>query len=89
MRKEMGLRVEEYVMLEIAAEEGDDLALLEKMQDYLRKEIRAKKLNLTPKGEAKKAPSDAFERDWEFDGRRVTIRIARAKLVKAQDRLAS
>ncbi len=77
MRKEMGLRVEETVQVEVALDDGDDLVLLKDKRDYLQEEIRAEKLELSIQPDEGTSPGRGFARDWEFDGRRVTIKIAR------------
>ncbi len=84
MRKEMRLRIEEYVKAEIAFEENEDLALVKDRRDYLGTEIRAKKLKLTMVYEKEASMSEGCTRDWEINGRKITIKMQ--KIVEAEPR---
>jgi isoleucyl-tRNA synthetase len=77
MRKEMGLRVEEYVEVEITFDDDDDLRLVADRKDYLSKEIRAEQLNLTSTAKTKQSSKWGLTRDWEIDGQKIIIKMKR------------
>lgn len=75
MRKEMHLRIEEYVEAAIIFDDGDDLVLVKDKKDYLAQEIRARKLNLATASTKESSPRPGLTREWEFDGRKITVKM--------------
>ena len=68
MRKDMKLKVEQYIDIEVAS---DDylLGLFESWKDHIANEVRAQNVVFT------KEPKGAEVKDWEFTGKNITIGI--------------
>ncbi len=77
MRKEMNLRVEEYVDVAILVTEEETLRALESLRNLIAAEVRAKKLTLTDKEDDFKPASDAYIRSWDIDGEATRIAVTR------------
>lgn len=77
MRKEMNLRVEEYVDAAILVGEEEILKALESLRDFIAVEVRAKKLTLTDKEESFSPAKAAYVRSWDIDGEAVRIAVTR------------
>jgi isoleucyl-tRNA synthetase len=78
MRKEMNLRVEEYVDIVIQVQDEETAVTLTYVKDLLMIEIRAKNLIITTKL-THKPPEEAYIKEWEIDGETITIAITRLK----------
>jgi len=73
MRKEMHLRIEEYVTLVVQPPEDETVKLLAKMRDYVMAEVRAKELQIATHEVAIRLPRGAYEREWDVEGKRFKI----------------
>ncbi len=78
MRKELQLRVEEYIDLTLQPQETETAGLLEGAKDYIAREVRAKSLHILPLKADVVTPSDAYVKDWEIEDERVKIILRRA-----------
>ncbi len=87
MRKEMGLRVEEYVEVEAVLDDAEDATLLLDKKNYLQEEIRAEKMLIKPLSEKVSLSEADLTRDWEFDGRKLTIKMRRTTPDQIRDTL--
>ena len=79
MRKEMDLQIEEYIDLIIQPNEDDTAELLNKMQDYITSEARARRVNIITLKKKTSLPANVYGRDWNIDGEDVKISINRTK----------
>jgi isoleucyl-tRNA synthetase len=77
MRKEMDLKIEEYVNLIIKPQEKETANLLRKMQDYILSEVRIKALVILEPDESFKPSSRMYFRDWDIEGESITISLER------------
>lgn len=75
MRKEMDLRVEEYVVLLVQAQEKETLDTLKGMRDYLMTEVRARDLHLLGPEQPFKPSKEAYVKEWIVDGETVKIAV--------------
>jgi isoleucyl-tRNA synthetase len=75
MRKEMNLRVEEYVDAAIQVQDEETLETLQTVKDFLTTEIRARNLSILQKDF--KSSKEAYVKEWEIDGETITIAITR------------
>ena len=71
MRKELDLRVDDYIEVWIEAE-GDLAEALRKHAEYIRGETRAARIEVGP------GPQDALFREWNVDGRRLRVWVRKA-----------
>jgi len=78
MRKEMQLRIEEYVDLTLQPEEHDTAGLLEGMKDYIAREVRVKGLHLVRPGTGVTITPEAYVKEWEIEEEQVKIILKRA-----------
>lgn len=83
MRKEMDLRVEEYVDLVIQAQDEEAVEFLNSMGDYITTEVRARKLSILKPGQPFKPAAGAYVKEWDIDGEEIKIAIKR---LSASDR---
>jgi isoleucyl-tRNA synthetase len=72
MRKEMGLKVEDYVNLVVVADE-DSLEHLSNMKSYIMGEVRIKSMMLS--SDPGKITKDMYARGWDIEGKRVRIGV--------------
>ncbi len=79
MRKEMNLRVDEYVELRIAIQDEETLNLLNSTRSYIMTEVRAKNFSVGRRDRSAETPKEAFVKDWEIDEEVVTIAMTRLK----------
>jgi isoleucyl-tRNA synthetase len=77
MRKEMDLKIEEYVNLVIKPQEKETVNLLRKMQDYILSEVRVKKLVILEPGEPFSPSPGMYFKDWDIEGESVMISLER------------
>ncbi len=78
MRKEMNLRVEEYINVDLLAAEEEMVKALNSLRDFIASEIRAKKLVITDKEDEFKPAIEAYVKDWKIDGEIVRIATTQA-----------
>ena len=74
MRKEMQLRIEEYIDASIGCEDPESLKLLKVMEDYLKTEVRIRRLNLTSLDEVKQK-ENSYLREWLIEDEKVRIML--------------
>jgi len=79
MRKEMDLKIEEYIKLVIQPKENDTAELLSRMRDYVTSETRAKSVDIITLKKRITLPAKLYTRDWNIDGEDVKISVARMK----------
>lgn len=77
MRKEMDLKIEEYVNLIIKPQEKETANLLYKMQNYILSEVRIKELVILQPGESFTPSPKMYFRDWDIEGETITISLER------------
>ena len=75
MRKEMDLKIEDYVDLIIEAKRGSLDILTSKNLDYLKNEVRAKELKIVDKATIEKG--NWYSREWDIDGLKLLIHLRR------------
>ncbi|MDQ1279807.1 MAG: isoleucyl-tRNA synthetase [Thermoproteota archaeon] len=75
MRKEMNLKVDEYVDVAIKVLEDETLGTLQTVKNFLATEIRAQKLSILQKD--LELSGEAYVKEWEIDGETITICITR------------
>jgi len=75
MRKEMELKIEEYVNASISCENVESVNLLKSMQQYLRTEVRIKNLEIARRLDVRPRSEKAYSKEWEIEGERVVITI--------------
>jgi isoleucyl-tRNA synthetase len=73
MRKEMDLRVDDYVDVWISGPR-DKVEMIRGESEYIRQEVRARDLRIIAEGEVRAE----YVRDWEINGERYTLGIALA-----------
>jgi len=76
MRKEMNLRVEEYVDLFLKAQRQETLKAFSDLRDYIATEIRTRKITLLDPKQKFELPKQAYKRTWNIEGEKVEIAIA-------------
>ena len=69
MRKDMKLNVEQFINCDLMSD-AESNALMETWKEHIASEVRARNLNITD------SPAGTVVKDWEFDGRTVTIGIS-------------
>jgi isoleucyl-tRNA synthetase len=77
MRKEMQLKIEEYVDLTLQPQEDETVRLLEGVKDYIAHEVRAKNFHLIPL-KVEIATSGSYVKEWEIEDELVKISMRRA-----------
>ncbi|MFQ6076808.1 MAG: class I tRNA ligase family protein, partial [Candidatus Bathyarchaeia archaeon] len=77
MRKEMDLKVEEYVDLVIQVQDEEAVELLSSMGEYITTEVRARNLSILKPGQNFKPTAGAFVKKWDVDGETIRIAINR------------
>ncbi|MEM4652831.1 MAG: isoleucine--tRNA ligase [Candidatus Nezhaarchaeales archaeon] len=78
MRKELDLNVEDYIDLIIKAEEGALSILSQKNIDYLKSEVRAKRLDIASKAEVYE--EGWYTKEWDINGLKVIICLRKSVL---------
>jgi len=78
MRKEMGLRVEEFVSLFVEVQKEETMKALEEMKEYIKTEVRARDFQIGPPKQLK-LPEEAYEREWKIRDTGVKIALTRKK----------
>jgi len=76
MRKEMNLVVSDYVDVEVALQDEEDLNLLNQVKDYIMEEVRGKSLKLSV-GEIGEKPG-GYVKDWIIEGKKIRIIVTKA-----------
>ncbi len=74
MRKEMRLKIDEWVDAVIGFEDPESRKLLETMEEYLKTEVRIRKLNLTSLDRVE-LKENAYLREWLVDDEKIKIRL--------------
>ncbi len=77
MRKEMNLRVEEYIDVSALVDEEETLRSLEGLRSFIAAEVRAKELDITSSKDEFTPAGDAYVRSWDIDGEAVQIAVTR------------
>ncbi|MHC1636878.1 MAG: DUF5915 domain-containing protein, partial [Candidatus Nezhaarchaeales archaeon] len=77
MRKELDLKIEDYVDLIIEAKRGSLDILTSKNLDYLKNEVRAKELKIVDKATIEKG--NWYSREWDIDGLKLLIHLRRSE----------
>jgi len=77
MRKEMRLRIEEYVTLIVQPHEEETVKLLAKMRDYVAAEVRAKEFQIANPEAVIKLPRGAYKREWDLEGEKIKVCVAK------------
>jgi len=77
MRKEMNLRIEEFVDVVLKVQEDESLELLKPLEAYVKSEVRARSLVLLGPNEEHRYPSEAHVKAWDVDGETVEIAVKR------------
>ncbi len=73
MRKEMNLPVNAFIEAWVTGD-SEILEAVRELKSYVENETRSKQLHIGEEG-----PGNAFSREWEVDGKRVTIKILLAE----------
>ncbi|MFH0897014.1 MAG: isoleucine--tRNA ligase, partial [Candidatus Bathyarchaeota archaeon] len=79
MRKEMNLRIEEYIDAVVLVAEKETVEGLISLSASIASEIRAKELILTDKEDEFKPVREAYVKDWDIDVETVKIAISRSE----------
>ncbi|MEM3737167.1 MAG: isoleucine--tRNA ligase [Candidatus Bathyarchaeia archaeon] len=77
MRKEMQLKIEEYVNLTLQPQEQEIVELLEIMREYITREVRVRSLQITPPEGEVAVPSGSYVKEWEIWDEIVKIILQR------------
>ena len=77
MRKEMRLNIEDVVDAEIGFESPESVRLAESMADYLRREVRIRRLKFGGLNDVSKPSSGAYLREWDIEGEQVKILLVK------------
>jgi isoleucyl-tRNA synthetase len=76
MRKELDLKIEDYIDLAVEADEDALRVLSAKNVEYLKNEVRARELRMGSKVDV--AGEGWYAKEWDIDGLRVKIRLQRS-----------
>ncbi|MEM4576790.1 MAG: isoleucine--tRNA ligase [Candidatus Nezhaarchaeales archaeon] len=79
MRKELDLKIEDYIDLILEAEEGSLDILDLKNISYLKSEVRAKEFKIITSGVAINRGKGWHTKEWDIDGLKVTIHLRRTE----------
>ena len=79
MRKEMNLKVEEYVDLFLKVKKQETTVALSEMRNYIATEVRARELIIRGPKQKLEFPREAYKREWDIEGERVEIAIVRRR----------
>ncbi|RLG92167.1 MAG: isoleucine--tRNA ligase [Candidatus Hecatellales archaeon] len=74
MRKEMSLRIDEYVDAFVGCEDSESLRLLKTMEDYLKTEVRIRRLSLVGLDEVKPR-ENSYLREWLIEDEKIKIML--------------
>jgi len=77
MRKELNLNIEEQVDVEVGFENLENVKLLKGLEDYLKREVRIRKLRLA--GFTEVSEDGGYLKDWEIEGEKVRIVLRRVE----------
>ncbi|RLI30062.1 MAG: hypothetical protein DRO46_01295, partial [Candidatus Hecatellales archaeon] len=77
MRKELNLNIEEQVDVEVGFENLENVKLLKGLEDYLKREVRIRKLHLA--GFTEVSEDGGYLKDWEIEGEKVRIVLRRVE----------
>jgi len=77
MRKEMNLKVEEYVNLFLKVKKQETAEALSRMRNYITTEVRARELTILEPKQEFEFPKEAYRREWNIEGERAEIAIVR------------
>jgi isoleucyl-tRNA synthetase len=75
MRKELQLKIEEYINMVIQPEEKDTLELITKMKDYIISEVRVKSFRVLNPQEKLELNPKAYLKEWDIEEERLKICI--------------
>ena len=75
MRKELNLRIEEYVDLFLKAQRQETLKAFSDLRDYIAIEIRTRRVTLLDPKQEFDLPKQAYKRTWNIEGEKVEIAI--------------
>jgi isoleucyl-tRNA synthetase len=75
MRKDMGLKIEDYVDVEIGFEKTESLSLIQRMENYVKNEVRIRNLKLVRIEDFKGFEAEGFTREWKIEEEKVVISL--------------
>lgn len=74
MRKEMDLKMEEKVNVSIGAKDEKSIEYLKNQEDYIKKEVRVKTLEIGEPGEVR---NRRYKKKWDINNKKFELSIER------------
>lgn len=73
MRKDMGLKIEDYIDASLGYTSPETLSILKKMENYIKIEVRIRNLKMKSIKEVEPTGENSYLKEWLVDGEKIKI----------------